>query len=327
MSKYQEIKERLNQGLFPAVPIPFTKEGKIHMEAQRSYMEYMKKQPVDGLSLWVHTGRGLYITEEQRKEIFTLWREAMPDKVMIVGVGADLAACEEAEDVEAEYIKQSVAMAKTAKALGADACLVYAPKIYKGREDMEEKILAYHKEIAKVGLPIILFYLYEAAGGILYSLPLLEQLFQIEEVVGIKMASLDSVMTYQDISTFIQEKCPDKLLITGEDRMFGYTMMRGAQGALIGLSCACGDLQKAMMKAWYEKDIETFVKLALQVDELAECTFVAPMEGYIKRMLMVLHYLGVIPREATYDPWGPIEELSVEEAEKIKSVLKKIGQI
>ena len=41
------------------------------------------------------------------------------------------------------------------------------------------------------------------------------------------------------------------------------------------------------------------------VDDLAQHTFVAPMEGYIRRMLWCLRIQGVIPEDAAHDPWGP----------------------
>ncbi|MCM0650902.1 dihydrodipicolinate synthase family protein [Clostridium swellfunianum] len=315
------------KGIFPAVPIPFKKNGELDEKAQESYIEYMKTQEVSGFAVWVHTGRGLLITEEQREYVLKSWREAFPDKLIIAGVGANIAECLKCDNPEDEYIKRSLEMAIKAKELKADAVLVYAPNIFKGNEDLNSKIVSYHKEIAKVGLPVILFYLYEEAGGISYSRNVLRELLSIEEVIGIKMATLDSVMSYQDTAEFIKKEFPQKMLITGEDRMFGYTLMRGAQGALVGLGAACGTLQKRMMDAYYNKDFKLFVELSEKVDKLAECTFVKPMEGYIKRMLTVLNLLGVIPKESTYDLFGPIEELDTEEVKKIESVLKEIGEL
>lgn len=324
---YENLIERMRHGIFPAVPIPFKKDGTIDEKAQNSYVEYMKAQPIDGLSIWVHTGRGLLISEKQRESVMKLWREAFKDKIIIAGVGAIKEENSPKEYDEKKYIENSLAMAKKAKDLGADAVLVFAPTIFKNLANSEEKIINYHKEIAKAGLPIILFYLYEEAGGISYSKRVLEELLAMEEVIGIKMATLDSVMTYQDISEFLKNNFKNKLLITGEDRMFGYTMMRGAQGALIGLGSACGKLQKEMMEAYYKGNHKEFLELSEKVDKLAECTFVKPMEGYIKRMLTVLNLLGVIPKEAAYDPFGPIEELEEEEIEKIKNVLIDIGEL
>jgi len=97
--------------------------------------------------------------------------------------------------------------------------------------------------VAAVGLPLILFYLYEAAGGVSYSPELLDELLTASEVVGIKMAMLDSVMTYQDVSRQLQARHPKKLLITGEDRFLGYSLRCGARAALIGMGAICCDLQ------------------------------------------------------------------------------------
>jgi 4-hydroxy-tetrahydrodipicolinate synthase len=328
MSNATEVlKQKMKRGIFPAVPVPFKKNGEIDKQAQESYVEYMKTQDVSGFAVWVHTGRGLLISEEQREYVMKSWREAFPEKLIIAGVGANISECLKCENPEEEYIRRSVAMAGKAKELKADAVLLYAPNIFKNKDNMEDKIVNYHKEIAKAGLRIVLFYLYEEAGGISYSKRVLKQLLSMDEVVGIKMATLDSVMTYQDTSEFINKNFPDKMLITGEDRMFGYTLMRGAQGALVGLGAACGKLQKKMMDAYYNNNHSLFLELSEKVDKLAECTFVKPMEGYIKRMLTVLSLLGVISEESTYDLFGPIEELDAEEIEKIKAVLMEIGEL
>jgi 4-hydroxy-tetrahydrodipicolinate synthase len=59
------------------------------------------------------------------------------------------------------------------------------------------------------------------------------------------------------------------------------------------------------------------------VDALAECLFVPPMEGYIRRVLWALAHLGVIPEEAAHDPWGP--ELDAREFEEIGRTLEALA--
>ena len=121
-------------------------------------------------------------------------------------------------------------MARRAADLGADAILVHPPVAFRDREDRDRLILEYHATIAEVGLPLILFYLYEAAGGISYNLEVLTTLLRAPEVLGIKVATLDSVMTFQDIARLIREDTPNKVLITGEDRILGYSLMCGGPG-------------------------------------------------------------------------------------------------
>ena len=62
-------------------------------------------------------------------------------------------------------------------------------------------------------------------------------------MLGIKVATLDSVMTFQDVARLIRRQAPDKVLITGEDRFLGYSLMCGAEAALIGMGAACTTLQ------------------------------------------------------------------------------------
>jgi 4-hydroxy-tetrahydrodipicolinate synthase len=133
----------------------------------------------------------------------------------------------------------------------------------------------------------------------------LDELLARPEVIGIKMATLDSVMTYQDVSRQVQERHPEKLLITGEDRFLGYSLRRGARTALIGMGAICCDLQAELIRTHTIGDSARFLALSDAVDMLAETIFVRPMEGYIQRLLWALVHLGVIPLEAAIDPWGP----------------------
>jgi len=133
------------------------------------------------------------------------------------------------------------------------------------------------------------------------------------------MATLDSVIRYQEVSRLLAE-FPGHLLITGEDRFLGYSFMRGARAALVGIGAACCDLLAGMMSCWFRGRADEFLHFSSQVDELAEATFIAPMEGYIQRMLLVLAEQGILPAGATFDPWGPALDRAAERA-RIRRVL------
>ena len=133
------------------------------------------------------------------------------------------------------------------------------------------------------------------------------------------MATLDSVMTYQDVARHIHARHPEKLLITGEDRFLAYSLQRGASAALIGMGAVCCELQAELLRSHFGGRAERFLELSDAVDELAEVLFVSPMEGYIGRILWALAKLGIIPEEAAYDPWGP--SLSADEVEEIETAL------
>ncbi len=286
--KKVDIREALFHKLIPAVPVPFTAERIIHADSHVRMAEYMNDMPVGGIAVWAHTGRGMLLSEEERKQVLVHWRESLPDAVLIAGA-------------------RSRKVAEQAKALGADAILCHPPKEVRELPPtaQDKAILEYHTDLAHAGLPLILFYLYEAAGGIDYSPGLLRKLFAIPNVVGIKLATLDSVMTFQTLARFIKTEFPRQLLITGEDRFFGYSLMMGADAGLVGMGTALTGLQAAMMHAFYSENHDDFLYRSAFVDRFSMSTFTDPMEGYISRMLYALSWLGVVSTAAIVDPWGP----------------------
>lgn len=268
------MRERLEWGLIPAVPVPF-RGTTIDAAAQHTYAAWMAGQPVAGVAVWAHTGRGPHLTPEQRAGVLRAWRAALPGKVIVAGAN-------------------STEMAREAKRGGADALLAFpAPR----------DAVRYHEALAHE-LPVIAFYLYEAAGGVDYDDATLHAILSLPGVCGIKVATLDSVMTFQRIAAVMRAH-PDKLLITGEDRFLGYSLMLGARAALIGMGAALPDVQAALLHAKRTGDDRAFLRLSAQLDAFGEVTFTAPLEGYIRRMLWAAAAEGAIPDDACDDPWGP----------------------
>ncbi len=297
-----DLYRRMEHGLIPAVPVPFTQTGTIDTRAQTAYVEWMAKQPVAGVAVWAHTGRGLRLSREQRIEVLRSWKNGLnAEQFVVAGVGG---GTEHQEDFSA-YLESALRMAQDALDHGARALLVYPPRLFHHAGEADDLIVDYHGRLAALGAPLILFYLYEAAGGFPYTPKILRQLLALPEVVGIKLATLDSVMTFQNVANLIAAEFPQKLLITGEDRFLPYSLMCGARAALIGMGAACCGLQHALLEAWFDGRAAEFVQLSRKVDRLGQAVFVPPMEGYIRRMLWTLVHLGVIGRESACDPWGP----------------------
>lgn len=309
----KEWSARLRGTLFPAVPVPLRTDGSFDAAAQERYVAYMQREQVSGAAVWAHTGRGMQIGRDLRERVLKSWRQGLSsDALVIAGAGG------QTDD-------EAVAMAEDAARWGADAIMAYAPVPYRGLPDQDERIIERHRRLAAIGKPVILFYLYEAAGGISYSLPVLKELFALPGVVGIKMATLWNVMVYQDVANLIRTAAPDALLITGEDRFLGYSMMAGAGAGLIGMAAACPGFQHEMIRTYLAGEYTRFIDLSAKVDAFAQVTFIPPMEGYIRRMLWCLVQLGVIPEESAHDPWGP--PVSEAELKDVTRVMREIGEL
>jgi len=296
---------RLNRGFFPAVPVTLREDGTFDEAAHEQYITWLYQQRIQGVAVWAHTGRGLMLSPEIRERVMRGWTAAAKGRLVIAGVGAvpdrQLVGDQQAD----RYRDDTLRMAEQALECGAEALMMYAPVLYRGAADQDARILAHVEALASLGAPVILFYLYEAAGGVSYSLDLLRAMFAMPQVVGIKMATLDSVMTFQDVSLLVKDEFPHHVLITGEDRFLGYSLMAGATAALVGMGAACTNAQADLLEAWFEGRTTDFVQLNTFVDLFAQATFCAPMEGYIQRMLWVLADQGIIPEGSAHDPFGP----------------------
>ena len=271
----ESVRARLEAGLIPAVPVPF-RGRTFDADALAQYTRWMAGRPIAGVAVNVHTGRGRHLPEQARRHVLAAWRAALPDRVLVAGAW-------------------NVASASEARELGADAVLAFAPAT--------QDPVAYHAELARE-LPVIAFYLYQAAGGTDYDDGTLERVLTTPGVIGIKVATLDSVMTFQRIAA-VCRSVADTLLITGEDRFLGYSLLLGARAALIGMGAALTDLQAALIAAHAEQDWPRFIRLSGICDRFGAATFVPPMEGYVRRMLWAAAADGAFPDEACDDPWGP----------------------
>src|SRR6202007_1730945 len=100
-----------------------------------------------------------------------------------------------------------------------------------------------------------------------------------------------------DVARLIRRQGPDKGLITGEDRFFGYSLMCGGEAAPVGMGAAGTTLQSETLRSHQERRSDEFMNVSRIVDDLAQHAFLAPMEGYIQRMLWCLVHQGVIPIE------------------------------
>ena len=269
-----ELVARLRHGLVPAVPVPF-QGTTIHEAAQRAYARWMAAQPIAGVAIWAHTGRGTHLSGEQRRIVLETWREALADRVLIAGA-------------------RDITMAIEARRGRADAILAFPQR---------DDAVAYHTRLSRE-LPVIAFYLYEAAGGVGYDDATLDAILALPAVIGIKVATLDSVMTFQRIAALMRRH-PGKLLITGEDRFLGYSLMLGAEAALVGMGAALPDLQARLLHAAAAQDWSSVVALSAVLDRFSQATFTEPMDGYIRRMLWAAAADGALPFDACDDPWGP----------------------
>ncbi|MFI6827957.1 dihydrodipicolinate synthase family protein [Kribbella sp. NPDC050241] len=309
---------RLRGTLLPAVVTPMSTEGVVAYDVLASYAGALAAQPIGGLAVWAHTGRGLYLTAADRSKVLETWRQAT-DLPIVAGVGVPRS--ESAQSLQ-EASDATVAMAQQAAAGGADAVMVYPLAALGDLPDGHAQAVALHERVAaESGLPLVGFYLHGEAGGYPYSPELIRDLLSLDSMLGVKTATLDRAIGCQD--AIWAGRGTGKLLITGEDRMYGPSFMWGADTALVGIAAAQVELSAAVLRTWTSGDHSGFLTASERLDRFAAATFYAPIEGYVQRMLWAAVWEGLIPEDAAHDPYGP--ELPASERDLVIRCIEELS--
>jgi 4-hydroxy-tetrahydrodipicolinate synthase len=187
-------------------------------------------------------------------------------------------------------------------AAGASALLCFPPP----RTLPDDAVVDLHERLAaETGVPVIAFALYEAASGRRYGAETAARLVSAPGVIGLKLALLDDAIGCQDLIDSCRQAKPEALLLTGEDRMLGPSLMWGARGMLIGLAAALPSWSVAVNDAWNNGRYDDFVAASVRLDRLAALVFRAPMEGYVQRMAWIAGWEGILDPAWCHDPFGP----------------------
>ncbi|MET9338362.1 dihydrodipicolinate synthase family protein [Nonomuraea sp. NPDC003804] len=338
------LRDRLRGALVAAAATPMTRAGEVDLDIAERYFHRLVATGADALAVLAHTGRGPFLPPELRRELILRARTAGVPVIVGVGgapapavpsgtppypraapesrpgpregtgggpdpaprsaagqesglamhtgrrprEGADRAA----SPVEGERaVERTVADARMAAELGADGVLVFPSPGDR---------LAEHEAVWQAaGLPMIAFDLYTAPC----PPAVLDRILRHPGVAGLKTALLSDAMGCQETIAMTREA--GRLAITGEDRMFGPSLLWGAEAALVGIAAARVAETAEVMRAFQGDDLRAFEKASARLDRLAAATFTAPMEGYVQRMLWLAADEGLIPGSHAHDPFGP----------------------
>jgi dihydrodipicolinate synthase/N-acetylneuraminate lyase len=282
-------------GLIPATVLPMTEDAQPDEAALRRYIRWIVSQGVIGVAINVDTGEAAHLTQAERLRALEVVKEELPASVILVaGIGGPFT--ELAKHQAREY-----------RAAGADALLVFPIPAYLSNPLDPRIPLRYHRAIASVGLPLILFQLQPALGGVLFETDTLRELCMIDEVVAIKEASFDA-KRYMDVVATVRSLDRPIALLTGNDNFIYESFVLGADGALIGFGAVMTREQVELIKLaragrWTEAN-----QLARRVQQLADVVFGPPVANYRARLKECLVMLGQLERATVREPLLPIAE-------------------
>ncbi|MGW0227664.1 dihydrodipicolinate synthase family protein [Actinopolymorpha singaporensis] len=286
-----QVRDLLRGGLVAATLTPFRPDGTVARSAVAPYAAALVDAGARGLAVGAHTGRGVHLPAD---DLTFLVRECGQATGAPVVAGLSLPAGTGSPD-------DLVALGARLRDAGARALLV-SPVPYADRA----ATVGLHVRLGEeVGLPLVAFVLYERASRLQYDVGTLTELLALPWVCGVKLALLDDAMACQDLLEAATAAAPEALVFTGEDRMYGPSLMWGAQAALLGIAAALPAWSAAVLDSWTRGDLPEFVRASARLDALARLTFREPMEGYVQRMAWVAAWQGLLPADVAFDPYAP----------------------
>jgi 4-hydroxy-tetrahydrodipicolinate synthase len=298
------------KGIIPAIVTPMTSQGELDVPALRRYAGWLAEQGPVALAVNVDTGEGPHLTADEKRQTLETVAEAVAGKCKVVGgvAGASTA--------------QGVANARAAQASGADALLVFPIAAFLGQPLHPEVPYRYHAAIAEaVDLPLILFQLQPALGGVLFSTEILHRLITIPAVVAIKEASFDA-MRFLQVKAALASASRKITFLTGNDNFIYESFILGAEGALLGFSTLGTREQVNMLEAVRRGDFKEAQELGGRLQPLANVIFAPPVTDYRARTKEALKMLGVLENTTVRPPLLPISEA---ECETIREALQAAG--
>jgi 4-hydroxy-tetrahydrodipicolinate synthase len=298
------------RGIIPAIVTPMNAAGDVDHAGLRRYVNWLVEQGPVALAVNVDTGEGPHLTADERSQIL--------ETVVAAAEGR----CRVVAGVAGPSTAQGVANARAAQAAGADALLVFPIPAYLGTPLNPEVPYRYHAAIAEaVDLPLVLFQLQPALGGVLFTTEVLHRLITLPSVIAIKEASFDA-MRFLAVKAALQTASRPITLLTGNDNFINESFILGAQGALLGF-CTLGTREQVtMLEAVQRCDYAAAQALSERLQPLADIVFAPPVTDYRARTKEALVMLGVLERADVRPPLLPI---SAQEREGLRQALQTAG--
>lgn len=198
------------RGSFVALITPFNKTGGVDRKSLRELVEWHIAEGTDGIVCCGSTGESVCLTESDRKLITKICVETAAKRIpIIVGTGVS------STDLTVRYTEQ-------VQRLGADGCLVVTPFYNK---PSQRGCVLHYREVAKVGLPVIMYH-NPGRAVVRLSAEGIVEICQIPNIVAVKESTdVEHVRKLRGI-------CPSLPVFSGEDNLTYEIIREGGVGAI-----------------------------------------------------------------------------------------------
>lgn len=205
-------------GVIPPIATPLDGREQVHEPSLRKLVRHLRQAGVHGLFVLGSTGEGVHLTDEEKRKVLDIVAEevgaAMPLLVGAIEVGT----------------KKAALWLKDAERRGATAAVVAPPFYYPISDDEVEH---HFRSLAEeTSLPLLLYHI-PSATKVRMSLPLIERLADLPNIVGLKDSSGDLAFVFAVLDLMRDRPF---IVFQGHDSALAPALLYGAHGGINALA-------------------------------------------------------------------------------------------
>ncbi len=211
-------------GVFPPIPTPFSNDTVDHHALARNVDQWMRTR-LTGLVVLGSNGEAPLLEDIEADAVIDTVRQHVPrDRPLITGVGR-------------ESTSATIAAAKRAAQLGADAALVRTPSFFKNV--MTSDLFVRHYTAVADASPVpVLLYNVTIYTGVNLLADAVERLAGHPNIIGIKESNSDLVQLSDTIA-----RTPDEFVVLcGSAATFYAALAAGADGGVLAIAAVLPDV-------------------------------------------------------------------------------------
>ena len=227
--------------------------------------QYLTGHGSDGVVISGTTGESPTLAEQEKIELFRAVKKALPEKIVIAGIGSYNTAA-------------SVALAKKAAETGVDGLMAVVPYYNKPQQ---EGLYKHFKAIAEaVSLPLMLYNI--PGRSVVNMLPeTVKRLAEIPNIVALK----ESPASMDQVSELMRVLPSHFAIYSGDDSLTLPMLALGCKGVVSVAAHIIGDEMRDMVDAWYAGDTTRAAKLHLELFPVFRGIFVTSSPVPVKTLL------------------------------------------
>lgn len=288
------------------IPTPFKEDESIDLDALENYIAFLKTKGIKAVMTTVGTSRYNLLNKEEIKQVNKVVAQTAGEEMISIVANPNYGS-----------LKETLEIAKDAEKNKADIFLAYFPDRHYGDDVVYDFFQTLSQEVS-IDIIIHEMPLRNGLGGGQkhYGIELLQRLFSLKNIIGLKEESLDQGYSETILKTFL----PDTLIIGAGGGMSRYIRdyWLGASTYLGGIGNFLPEIELTFIESMKEKNFQKVYEIVYNIEK-PYFEAVVPM-GWHTSLKEALHILSLMP---PYER-KPLQRISVQDREILKEHIKQL---